>query len=256
MINYPNKKTSYTKIEEKTPKTIDLKKSRLGINFEDMITIDEAALASAFGGNINEETITSMTQSYITQISSAISADTAPAGEAFTTTLATLTTDMLNGYIEANKDPMTNMAVIKLADVEKVVSTYMNGEAATSYLAKLEADYVVPAATFKEIYQQIIMGAVQGYVSMTPQMDPENPSAFLMSEMIEPVITQLLTQEAIVATADQMATAMTEAVMQKTILTKVGEMAGKLMETMGNAIKVDTDKFYKLLFKRILDIDL
>ena len=184
-----------------------------------------------------------MTQGYMTEISSAISADTKPAAEAFTTTLGTLTTDMLNSYIEANKDPVTNMAVIKLADVENVVSTYMNGEAASSYLAKLEADYVVPAATFKEIYQQILMGAVQGYVSMSPQMDPENPSAVLMSAMIEPVITQLLTQEAILATADQMATAMTEAVMQKTILTKVGELTGQLMGTMANAFHVDESKF-------------
>lgn len=37
MINYPNKKISYNKVEEKNSKTIDLKKSRLGINFEDMI---------------------------------------------------------------------------------------------------------------------------------------------------------------------------------------------------------------------------
>ena len=37
MINYPNKKTSYNKTVEQTPKTMDLKKSRLGINFEDMI---------------------------------------------------------------------------------------------------------------------------------------------------------------------------------------------------------------------------
>ena len=214
-----------------------------GLDFQDMISIDEQMLSEAFGVNIDENTISSMTQGYMTEISSAISADTKPAGEAFTTTLGTLTTDMLNSYIEANKDPVTNMAVIKLADVENVVSTYMNGEAATSYLAKLEADYVVPAATFKEVYQQILMGAVQGYVSMSPQMEPENPSAVLMSAMIEPVVTQLLTQEAILATADQMATAMTEAVMQKTILTKVGELTGQLMGTMANAFHVDESKF-------------
>ncbi len=37
MINYPNKKTTYVKKEEKIKKSADLKKSRLGINFEDMI---------------------------------------------------------------------------------------------------------------------------------------------------------------------------------------------------------------------------
>jgi len=214
-----------------------------GLDFQDMISIDEQMLSEAFNVNIDENTIASMTQGYMGEISSAITADTSPAGEAFTNTLATLTTDMLNSYIEEHKDPVTGAALIKLADVESIVSTYMNGEAATSYLAKLEADYVVPAATYKEIYQQIIMGTVQAYVAMSPQMDPENPSAFLMNAMVEPMVTQLITQEAILTTADQMATAMTEAVMQKTILTKVGELTGNLMGTMANAFNVDESKF-------------
>lgn len=37
MIQYPNKKTSHVSTTEKQTKTLDLKKSRLGINFEDMI---------------------------------------------------------------------------------------------------------------------------------------------------------------------------------------------------------------------------
>lgn len=37
MIQYPNKKTTYVSTSSKTSKTLDLKKSRLGINFEDMI---------------------------------------------------------------------------------------------------------------------------------------------------------------------------------------------------------------------------
>ena len=214
-----------------------------GLDFQDMISIDEEMLSGAFGMNIDENMISNMTQGYMQEIASAISADTKPAKDAFTNTLATLATDMLNTYIEANKDPMMGVAVMKLADVENVVAEYMNGEAATSYLAKLEADYIVPAATFKEIYQQMIVGALQGYIGMSPQMDPENPSAYLMSDVVEPLVTQLVTQETLVATAGQMATGMTEAVMQKTILAKVGELTGKLMGSMANAFDVDESKF-------------
>ena len=39
-----------------------------------------------------------------------------------------------------------------------------------------------------------------------------------------------------------MAAGMTEATMQKTILTKVGELTGKLMETVASAFKVDQNK--------------
>ena len=214
-----------------------------GLDFQDMISIDEDLLSQAFGVNIDENTISSMTQGYMTEISSAISANTEPAETAFTTTLATLLADMLNNYIDENKDPITNMAVMKLADVETVVGAYMNGEAATSYLAKLEADYVVPSATFKELYQQMLVGTLQGYIGMMPQMDPENPSGYLMPQMVEPMVTALLEQEMVTSAAKQLGTAMTEAVMQKTILTKVGELTGKLMGSMANAFNVDTSKF-------------
>jgi len=214
-----------------------------GLDFQDMISVDEQMLSEAFNVNIDENTIAGMTQGYMTEISSAISADTTPAKEAFMNTMSTLMADFLNTYMEENTDPLMGVAVLKLADVESAVSEYMNGEAATGYLSKLEADFVVPAATFKEIYQQMIVGTLQAYVSMSPQMDPENPSAYLMPDVVEPLISQLVTQEMVVNLSDQMATGMTEAVMQKTILTKVGELTGELMGTMANAFNVDESKF-------------
>ena len=49
-------------------------------------------------------------------------------------------------------------------------------------------------------------------------------------------------QDMIVSSTEEIAIAMVEATMQKTILTKVGELTGKLMETMGNAFNVNPDK--------------
>ena len=224
-------------------KRFDDDSEETGLDFQDMVSVDEQMLSEAFNVNIDEQTITSMTQGYMTEISSAISADTAPAKEAFLNTLGTLMADLLNTYIEENKDPMMGVAILKAEDVEKVVSDYMNGAAAASYLAKLEESYVVPAATFKGIYQPMILATLQAYVEMTSQMNLDNPSAYLMSDVVEPMVTQLVTQEMVVSAAQQMATGMTEAVMQKTILTKVGELTGKLMGTMANAFNVDESKF-------------
>jgi ABC-type lipoprotein release transport system permease subunit len=89
----------------------------------------------------------------------------------------------------------------------------------------------------------MILATLQAYVEMSSQMNPDNPSAYLMSDVVEPMVTQLVSQEMVVSAAQQMATGMTEAVMQKTILTKVGELTGKLMGTMANAFNVDESKF-------------
>ena len=47
---------------------------------------------------------------------------------------------------------------------------------------------------------------------------------------------------------------MTEATMQKTILTKVGELTGKLMETLASSFNIDTSKFAEA-FKFTMDED-
>ena len=56
------------------------------------------------------------------------------------------------------------------------------------------------------------------------------------------MVNAFVGQDAIVKNTEEIAVAMTEATMQKTILTKVGELIGKLMETMGNAFNVNPDK--------------
>jgi ABC-type antimicrobial peptide transport system permease subunit len=76
-----------------------------------------------------------------------------------------------------------------------------------------------------------------------PQL-PENtePTAILVSVAVEQLVDTFIKQEMIVATSQTIGTKMIEATMQKTILTKVGELTGKLMETMASAFNVDTDK--------------
>jgi len=60
--------------------------------------------------------------------------------------------------------------------------------------------------------------------------------------MVEPMLEQFLSQEMVAGMADQLAAKMTEAVMQKNILTKVGELTAGLMGTMADAFNVDEDK--------------
>ncbi len=66
-------------------------------------------------------------------------------------------------------------------------------------------------------------------------------SAPLTKEIVATAIPQLLEQEAIKDASKQIASGMVEAVMQKTILTKVGELTGELMGSIANAFNVDQD---------------
>lgn len=72
--------------------------------------------------------------------------------------------------------------------------------------------------------------------------DKENPSAFLVKDAVTSLVKALNEQEEINTASKTIASKMTEANMQKIILGKVGELSGKLIQTMASAFKVDEEK--------------
>ena len=209
-----------------------------GLDFGDMISVDTALLSEAFGGNVSQTEIEKMTKGYMGEISGAITTDTRKAREDLANTFSTLATDMLTDYIENNPLPMVeNTAEIKAEDIEVMVSVHMKTDRAVSALAKLEKEYLVPKENFASLYQELLKGMLQGYVGMFG----ENP-AYLTKDAIEPLVTQTAGTDMVVSTLETLAGKMTEAVMQKTILTKVGELTGELMSTVAGSFRVDEKK--------------
>jgi len=220
-------------------KRFDDDSNETAIEFDDLVTIDTDALSSAFGGGISEERISNMTEGYMAEISSAITTDTTKAQTEFTDTLVTLTKDMLNEYISENAT--AGVAVINLSDVETIVNQFMEKDTTKAKLAELEADYIIPQSQFASIYSETIKGFLIEYIKMT-STNTENPSTFLVPEAVEPMVKALTENELILASSQKIASGMVEATMQKTILTKVGELTGKLMEEVASAFNVDEEK--------------
>ena len=265
-------------------KRFDDKNKDTGIDFQDMISIDTELLSSAFGGQINENDISTMTKGYMNEISSAITADTTKSQEAFRNTLNTLTKDLLNKYIKENE--VGGMAILKQSDVDKVVNDFMSLDSTKTVLANLEVQYVIPKETFSQMYSELIKGFLNQYIAMmstVPSPSPlpseppkeenietnventnsgvaskdtttsteskdlvktenKEPSAILVSAAVDELVNTFTQQEMIVKTSQTIGVKMTEATMQKIILTKVGELTGKLMETMASAFNVDEEK--------------
>ena len=299
-------------------KEFDDEEKSAGLDFEDMISIDEKMLEEAFGININEKDIENMTKGYMTEISDAINADTQTAHKTFLDNLSKITKNILNDYIEKNQ--VGGIAFIKLNDVPKVVTDGLSSDKNKAILADMEAKYVIPQDALVKIYNPIITAFLQQYVSMmgsvsggtgglippigdvtvpptgnivdgnttvgnttvdntiadntivedntivdntntttnttipgggqggttTPPVGGDTSSTDVMAPLVstgvDTMVNAFVGQDAIVKNTEEIAVAMTEATMQKTILTKVGELIGKLMETMGNAFNVNPDK--------------
>jgi len=232
-------------------KYFDDEQEQTGLKFEDMISIDTDMLSSAFGVKINEKDITKMTEGYMGEISKAITTDTSKAEKAFIDTLTALTKGLLNSYIDRSE--VVGFASMKLSQVESNVNEYMQSEQAQTLLKKLEKDYVVPVNAFITVYSPMIKAFLSQYISM---MDPnsEDPSAMLVKNAVDQMVTAFTSQEMIITAAKTMGGKMVEATMNKTILTSVGELSGKLMSTMASGFNVDENKIAKA-FKFNLDED-
>ncbi len=235
-------------------KRFDEKVEGTGLDFQDFINIDTKQLESAFNVKIDQNQLKNETQGYMAQINGAISTNTDPAKQEFSNGLNTLANGILGS------------AQGEISDVEGFVTNYLNGAEATNICASLEKNYVIPSATFKTAYAGLLKSLVNIYVSTynemmqkVPSIDPSQipsamPSAMpsmpniaeqqeaMKGEMANTIVKSFLGNAAIEQTENTMARAMTEAVMKKTILTKVGELTANLTSKFASAFNVDQNK--------------
>ena len=244
----------------------DEKKNGLGLDFKDLISIDTNKLQSAFNIKIDQNQLQSQTQGYMTEISNAISTDINPAKEAFMTNLNTLA----NGVLSSIDDEIT------AGDIESKVDNYLSGYEPSKIVSSLEENYVIPKETFRTAYSGLLKGLLQVYVSsidaakalmtqnsaqmptlpdgmensipQTPDQTqnnnviPQIPGGIQNIDIKQTILPKYLESAAIQETGNTMAKAMTEAVMKKTILTKVGELTGNLTNSFASAFNVDQSK--------------
>ena len=233
----------------------DDKKEESGLEFEDLITVDQDLLSSAFGMKISEEDITKMTQGYMGEISSNITTDTSKAKEDLTSTLKDLAENMFNEYIKNPKqsipnpmDPNNNIAIIYTNDVGEYVKSFLSSESSKSKISKLESDYVVPASVYSDMFKSLLGALMNGYITVYNQMDKSftqdsnNMGAPVMAQGVAQTVEGFMSQAEVAGSLELMSAKMTEAVMQKNILTKVGELTANLMQSIAGGFNVDANK--------------
>ena len=337
-------------------KRFDDENEEAGLDFQDMITIDEVMLSEAFGVKINESDIQKMTEGRMGAISSNLTTDTTAAKSAFDSTLVTMMSDVLNDYVDANYDETMQCALLTSDNVDPMVNAYMKSAECKSLLAELEKEYLIPADTFATMYSEMMKGMLNGYISMSSQgmnpgtnpggstempdtevpddgtqdgedvnnsagenvtteditipagttlpdgtvleedlfipagtelpegivipgvggdvenndesgdipevpdngetsgddgqngagsqtqQTPQEQAAVLTKDMVSMLVPAFVEQEAVQSAADEIASVMTEAVMQKNVLTEVGGLTSDLMGSMASAFNVDPDK--------------
>ena len=228
------------------------------LDFEDMITVDEKMLESAFNVKIDQKQMEKTTTNYMNKISDSITTDTAPARADFEMVLSTFANDIFEDYAKNPlktmplnpSDPSVLTPVMYLNDTSTIVSNFLSKDSSKKLLNGLEKNYVIPSdiykQTFTPILESYLQGYIQGFYAQMPSLtlDATNPVAIAPSDeaTITQVVSGLMSQAMVQGVISQFAVQMTEATMKKSILTDVGSLTQNLMGSMANAFDVDPDK--------------
>ncbi len=138
--------------------------SDVGLNFQDMITVDGNAISSAFGMDISTESIMQMLRSYMGELSGSLDVDTSGAELEFVETLASLGCQMLSDYVRENADE-SGSAKIYLTDGEKIVDAYLAKPAAQEKISAIAAKYSLPEDAFSQVYRPLLTALVSNFVA-------------------------------------------------------------------------------------------
>ena len=220
LLNYAQEQTIVKKqlkneeIDVFSGKKFDDKNNKFDFDFSDLIEIDQNKLQSAFNINIDKDTMQKQTTDYMTEITNSITTDTTPATNLFKENL----NEFVNGIFTTINGEFT------ISDVDNVVNNYLNSDVINTKLLAMENSYVIPKDTFKTTYSSLIKGLLQAYINGYT------------------VINSYLNSAAIIATSNQMGSIMTETLMEKNILTKVGELTTTYTNALANSFNVDQAK--------------
>ena len=206
----------------------------LDLNFRDLVDVDKDKINEAFNVKIDEKDIQNKTKDAITQIASSITTNTDPAQDAFNNTL--------NNLIGKLSLPEK----IELSGINNIVNTVLDNN--KDLLTLLEKEYVIPTDKLALAYSGLLKGLLQAYIigynkfdsSLT--VDSDNPTALYNETMFKTISDTYLTNSMVTGTINTMAHAMTEAKMNKEIISQVGELTSNLTKSFANAFNVNPER--------------
>ncbi len=213
---------------------------RESLDFDDMISIDTDMLSSAFGTTVSEDYIKTLTEGYMSRISGAITADISPAEGALLSALESMCREMFTDFVTGNTDPVLGVAMLDASLADSLADAELAKASSQALLSGLTARYLVPADVLSGVFKPLLSGAVTGYVAAAT--GGSGTTAPVAEAAVEPFVTAYIANPAITAAAEQTARAMTEAVMQKDILTEVGTLSAELVSAVARSFNVDESR--------------
>ena len=215
------------------------KKSGFDFEFSDLVSVDEAALARAFGVKVDQNAVSAKVQEYMSQISDEITVD-----------LVAVKSALVEKFKETARGVMREIAgldgtgTFKLAEIEGQVSKYVE----EADFTELSEEYLIPAENLAMAYRGLGQGFLNAYAqayalsykAQTGQeLDLTTAEIPVQNILVGVVLENYLAATEVDGVFETLAGTITEITIKKAVLTKVGELTSYLTGSFADAFSVD-----------------
>ena len=205
--------------------------SKFNFDLKDLIAIDNDKLQSAFNINISEKDLKSSTSNSMNDIANMITTDISPAKDLFNSNLHSLIDGLFN-----------TIDIFSMNDIDEVVDSYLDD---SSIFSEMQDKYIIPKETFKSSYSALLKSLLKFYITEYNKSDSSlttdlnNPTAKVEQSIKENVVSIYYNNPIVMATSETMAKIMTETLIKKNVLAKVGELINNITKNIASSFKVD-----------------
>ncbi len=208
----------------------DEDKTSFNYTFEDLVKVDEEKLSSMFNIRIDQKSLNTKIEEYLTSISDSIDIDQTPAADALFSAFDSLAEHLAKKLEKFDaENPETPLAS---EDVDPFIEEFIYEYEPGKIFADLEENYVLPADVYRELFAGLFKSLLPSYLEVKKFNVP-----------FETIVEGVKSSAVFEATKSELAKTMTEAKIKKSVLEKVGELTAYLSETFAESFNIDPSAF-------------
>ncbi|MBQ6320787.1 ABC transporter ATP-binding protein/permease [Candidatus Saccharibacteria bacterium] len=233
--------------------SFDSESQKLASSFEDMVTVDEAKLQSAFNINLDQATVQRTVTEEMFDIANSISADVTPAQTAFSEALDSF----LDGVIDS-----IDSGTFKKSEVPEIVKNYLATYEPGQTITEIATEYSIPRDNLHSIFEGLLTSALEMYTdyyykiysALTDNLEhpedieiiadladstEEDPIAKTHPQIMRVLKVIFLNTPEMRAVQANFAQLLTEIKVKTDVMTKVGSLVSTVSETFARGFNID-----------------
>ena len=209
--------------------------SSADIDFSSMISVDQSAIASAFGNGVDQELIQQETTTAVTNLAQHIIDSTDK--DKTKTALEDGFTSLTNGLF--NHISITKGISFEVSDIETIVSEYITTNDALTIINNLNSNYTIEQVDYKDIYNAHLIGLLSAYSKMQPQATTLYVPT---DEIISTLVTTYLSYATVDMTFESLADTYANIQKAKYASSTTASLVSELVNEVASSLNVDTSK--------------